>query len=206
MPQRTWGHVEGSAEHHTKRRETKAENASVEIARETASAGKSARLCTSTALAPIHRSVVVKSRSRRALEIAALGAIYYLTARLGLLMQLPGTTASAVWPPSGIGLAAMLLCGLDVWPGIAIGALLANLLTLPATWVGFTVAVAIATGTTLEQVVVVMLMRRLGRSVNPFERASSALWFVAAAVVACVLAATNGVMALRLSGLIDSQL
>ena len=38
-----------------------------------------------------------------------------------------GGAASPVWPPSGIGLAAILLLGSRVWPGILAGAFLANL-------------------------------------------------------------------------------
>src|SRR5207244_1582832 len=43
---------------------------------------------------------------RWACKLAVVAAAYYGAARLGLLLQLPGTSASPVWPPSGIGLAA----------------------------------------------------------------------------------------------------
>src|SRR4029079_19466072 len=89
---------------------------------------------------------------RHPTEMAAIGLSYYALARIGLLLQLPGTNATAVWPPSGIGLAAMLLFGLDVWPAIAVAAFFANVLTLPATSAGFIGAAAIAVGNTLEHV------------------------------------------------------
>ena len=63
-------------------------------------------------------------------QTAVVGVLYYGAARLGLLLQLPGTNASPVWPPSGIGLAAVLVLGWRVTPGILIAAFLANLLTL----------------------------------------------------------------------------
>src|SRR5438309_1158190 len=85
--------------------------------------------------------------------VLGLAATYFGAARLGLMLQLSGTNASPVWPPSGIGLAAVLLFGLRAWPGIALGAFLANLLTLPPTTAGLSAAGAIAVGNTLEQVV-----------------------------------------------------
>jgi integral membrane sensor domain MASE1 len=36
---------------------------------------------------------------------------------------------SPVWPPSGIALAALLLAGIDYWPGIALGVVGGSLLT-----------------------------------------------------------------------------
>src|SRR2546426_12634745 len=96
---------------------------------------------------------LTKPSSRFLIEVAAVAVAYYAGARLGLLIQLPGTNASPVWPPSGIGLAVVLVFGLRVWPGITIGAFLANLLTLPSTSVGFVASTLIAVGNTLEHVV-----------------------------------------------------
>ena len=76
-------------------------------------------------------------------EVALVALAYYAAARLGLLLQLPGTNASPVWPPSGIGLAALMMFGLRVWPGIMLGAFLANLLTLPSTPAGVLASSAI---------------------------------------------------------------
>src|SRR5436309_8971863 len=109
------------------------------------------------------RGKVAKPSSRFLIEVAAVAVAYYAGSRLGLLMQLPGTNASPVWPPAGIGLAAVLLFGLRVWPGITLGAFLANLLTLPSTWAGFMASSSIAVGNTLEHVVALVLLRRLVR-------------------------------------------
>ena len=44
-------------------------------------------------------------------------------------------SASAVWPPTGIALAATLLLGYRIWPAILLGAFLVNITTAgtPAT-------------------------------------------------------------------------
>src|SRR5438552_2599736 len=115
------------------------------------------------------------------LQIVAVAAIYYAAARLGLTLQLPGTNASPVWPPSGIGFAAVMRLGYRVWPGIAVGSFFANLLTLPeaiSESSRFVTSFGICLGNTLEHVVGVLVLRRFVGSRNPLERASDVFRFV----------------------------
>src|SRR5688572_8634442 len=88
----------------------------------------------------------------------ALAAIYIVAARLGLLMDAVAGFATLVWAPSGIALAALLLFGRRLWPGVAAGAFIANL------WTGAPIFVAfgIAFGNTLECVIAVSLLARFG--------------------------------------------
>ncbi|WP_054774027.1 CHASE domain-containing protein [Methylogaea oryzae] len=66
---------------------------------------------------------------RRLISIAAIAAAYWLFARFGLLLAVPPGYASAVWPPSGIALGAMLVWGNRLLPGIWLGSFLANAVT-----------------------------------------------------------------------------
>src|SRR5690554_495431 len=78
--------------------------------------------------------------------VAALVIGYAGAAELSLLLAIPPGFATAVWPPSGIALAALLLFGPRFWPGIWLGAFLANMsAAMPWPWVAL-----IATGNTLE--------------------------------------------------------
>src|SRR3989442_445238 len=61
-----------------------------------------------------------------AIEVLVVAILYYAAARLGLLLAFEKTNASPVWPPAGIAFAAVLLRGYRVWPGIMLGAFLAN--------------------------------------------------------------------------------
>ena len=63
----------------------------------------------------------------RWVRVVILAAGYTLTGIVGLSLAVPPGYATAVWPPSGIALAAVLLWGPRVWPGIAAGSLLVNL-------------------------------------------------------------------------------
>ena len=55
-----------------------------------------------------------------------LAAIYFAAAKVSLLLAIPPGYATAVWPPSGLALAAILLAGPRMWPGIWLGAAVAN--------------------------------------------------------------------------------
>src|SRR5947208_1175121 len=95
------------------------------------------------------RSHLQALRSRWVIGILIVALLYYFGATLGLRLAFEKTNASPVWPSSGIALAAVLLLGYRIWPGIALGAFLANVVgflanqaasastVLVASWVGF---------------------------------------------------------------------
>src|SRR5438105_4736516 len=62
------------------------------------------------------------------LQVGALALVYALFARLGLQLAFANRNVTAVWPPTGIALSGLLILGRRVWPGVALGALMANLL------------------------------------------------------------------------------
>src|SRR5438128_1244125 len=88
--------------------------------------------------------------------VLLLAAAYFGAAKLGLSM---GVTpqVTTVWPPTGIALAALLLFGYRVWPGIALGAFLANVTIPPET---VATATGIAAGNTLEALAGAWLLKR----------------------------------------------
>ncbi len=73
--------------------------------------------------------VEADARLRRAglfaVRTLAVVACYFLAGRLGLLrrLEVDGAVVTPIWPPTGVAVAALLLHGLRMWPGIAIGAL-----------------------------------------------------------------------------------
>src|SRR5206468_331684 len=107
-------------------------------------------------------------------------------------LQLAGTNASPVWPPTGFGMAALMIFGLRVWPGILLAAFLANLVTLPANTAGFQAATAIGVGNTLELVVAALLIKWLGLSTSPLDRPTDVFRFVLSAGIACAIASIIG--------------
>ena len=61
--------------------------------------------------------------------IVGLAILYFVACKLGLRLAIVHPSATAVWPGTGIALAALLLLGYRVWPGIFLGAFLVNLTT-----------------------------------------------------------------------------
>lgn len=137
------------------------------------------------------------SAAGRWMAVAMLAVIYFVTASLALKLAIPPGYASAFWPPAGIALAALLLLGPRVWPGVWLGAALANygVLGTPAL-----TAMAIGAGNAAEAVVAALLIGRYLRAPLRFGNAAEPWRFAAVACVACLVAATSGVLALVLSG------
>ncbi len=91
-----------------------------------------------------------------ALEVLAIGAVYFALAKSGLLLASINPSATPIWPPTGFALAAVLLRGPRIWPAIFAGAFIAN-----ATTAGTLVtAASIGIGNTLEAVVGALLINR----------------------------------------------
>ena len=78
-----------------------------------------------------------------------LAAVYVVAGKLGLTLAFVHVSATAIWPPTGIAIAAFLLLGYRVWPGILLGAFLVNLTTAGDALS----SLGIATGNTLEGLV-----------------------------------------------------
>src|SRR5262245_52631996 len=90
-------------------------------------------------------------------QVALVAAVYVGAAKLGLTMALVAEQVTVVWPPTGIALAALLLFGYRIWPGIALGAFLANA-TASAP---LHMAAGIALGNTLEALAGAWMLSRL---------------------------------------------
>ncbi|HLF93030.1 MAG TPA: MASE1 domain-containing protein [Planctomycetota bacterium] len=122
---------------------------------------------------------------------------YYVSGKLGLRLARVHESATAVWPPTGIALAACLLFGVRAWPGILLGAFLVNLST-SGSWASST---GIAIGNTLEAVVGSLLVGRFAGGREAFGRPGDVFRFaLVAAIVSTALSATFGVASLALTG------
>jgi signal transduction histidine kinase/CheY-like chemotaxis protein len=129
--------------------------------------------------------------------LVAVAALYFAAAKLGLSMASVARQVSPVWPPTGIALAAVLLCGPRVWPGIALGALLANATTHEP----LATAAGIALGNTLEALVAGWLLQWRRPFGMALDRLRDVLALVGlAAVASTAVSATLGVASLCLGG------
>jgi diguanylate cyclase (GGDEF)-like protein len=141
---------------------------------------------------------MARSRSsKELLLLVALTAVYFLAGKFGLKLAFVHASATAVWPCTGIALAAFLILGYRVWPAILTGAFLVNLTTAGSV----ATSVGIATGNTLEGVVGCYLVSRFAAGRRAFERAQDIFKFVFfAGMVSTTISATIGVTTLALAG------
>src|SRR5213594_2223433 len=136
-------------------------------------------------------------RSGNALLLAALFGLYVLTGKVGLSVAFVHASATAVWPPTGIALAAFLTLGYECWPAIFAGAFVVNISTAGSV----ATSLGIATGNTLEGLLGAYLVNRFGAGVRTFERAQDVFKFAGlAAVLSTIVGATTGVASLSLAG------
>src|SRR5713226_1601926 len=129
--------------------------------------------------------------------IAVLAALYFGAAKLGLKFAFVNPSATALWAPTGITLAAFLIFGFRVWPGAFLGAFFANLTTAGSVLT----SISIATGNSLEGVAGCYLVCRFARGRCAFERAQDIFKFAfLAGMVSTTISATIGVTSLSLGG------
>jgi serine phosphatase RsbU (regulator of sigma subunit)/anti-sigma regulatory factor (Ser/Thr protein kinase) len=118
---------------------------------------------------------------------------YFGAAKLGLALAFATPSVTAVWPPAGIALAALVLGGRGMWPGVAAGAFLANV----TTDVPLYTALGITAGNTLEAVAGATLLRWFGFRPS-LRRLGDTSALVLASVLSTPVAATIGVASLSL--------
>jgi len=127
----------------------------------------------------------------------ALAAIYFVAGKLGLRLAFVHVSATTVWPPTGIALAAFLLLGLRVWPAIFAGAFFVNLTTAGS----LATSIGIGAGNTLEGLVAAYLVNRFANGRRALQHSGDIVKFaLLAAVVSTTVAATCGVTSLSLGG------
>ena len=129
-------------------------------------------------------------------QVGLVAIAYFVAAKLALWLAIPPGYATAMWPSSGIALAAILLFGNRIWPGIWIGAALVNV-TVNSSMLA---AVLIACGNTLEAIACAALVQRFIGIPYAFERGEHVVKFVAYAAVSAALAASIAVLALAVGG------
>ena len=119
-----------------------------------------------------------------------LAIVYLIAGKLGLLLAFVNPSATAVWAPTGIALAATLMFGYRVWPGVMVGAFLVNVTTTGS----IVTSLGIAAGNTLEGLAGAYLVTRFAHGRYAFERPKDIFKFaLLAGILSTMVAATVGV-------------
>jgi len=133
-------------------------------------------------------------------RIVLVAAIYFLLAEVALAPQfLGGDLGRIVWPASGFALACLLLYGVELWPGVALGAFLAT-----QTISGDVVySLMTAAGNSLEVVLAALLLQHVARFDPRIERARDVVaLLVCGGIVGACSSALFGTLGLYLSDMV----
>ncbi len=145
------------------------------------------------------RNASVAAVLRYLARILALAVGYLALAKLGLTISPVNGFATLVWAPAGVAVAALVLGGYRLWPGIAAGALIVNLWLRAPPPVAFLIAV----GEVLEATLGAMALRAVLGPRRSFERCVDVLALaVPAALLSTAVGAAVGTASLALGGLI----
>ena len=119
-------------------------------------------------------------------RIALLAAVYFAAAKLALQFAIQPGYAAAIWPASGIAVAATLVFGARIWPGIWLGSFLANV-TVQGAWLD---ALVIATGSSLQAVALAALIRASMGVPYSFRMVRHVVLFVTLSALGATISAT----------------
>src|SRR5213596_2713461 len=131
--------------------------------------------------------------------IGLLTLVYFIAGKFGLMLASLHASASPVWPPAGIALAALLLLGYRAWPAIFVGAFLVNVTTAG----NVATSLAIASGNTLEAVCGAWLVNRFAGGTTVFDRPQGVFKFALAAMVSTIISPVFGVTSLAVARFAD---
>ena len=133
--------------------------------------------------------------------LVLVGAAYYIGARVGLTLSLVERNVTPLWPPTGIAVAAFLLFGRSLWPGVAVAAFAVNL----PIGEGPLAAAVTAAGNTLAPLVAAVLLTRVGFRPQLDRRQDAWAIVFLGALASMLISATIGAGTLAISGTISSE-
>ncbi|HVX93289.1 MAG TPA: MASE1 domain-containing protein [Polyangia bacterium] len=140
---------------------------------------------------------MASARVTYAIRFTALAVVYVVLAKVGLSVATVGKTVTLLWPPTGLGLAALLLWSRSLWPAIAVGAFIVNA-TTPG--VSLATSAAITAGNTLEALTGATLLVRVPFRLQLDSARDVMRLVLFGSLAAPLVSATIGALALLVSG------
>jgi signal transduction histidine kinase len=143
-------------------------------------------------------------------QIIFLAVLFFSSACLAYSLRFDELNTLPAWPPTGIGLACIILLGRQAWPGITIGSLLANLLaywndaSLPLSTIIITSA-SIAAIQTAEILLGNYLVKKWIENIYPFTAAKNTFRFLTIIVGICLVSSAGTTGVLLANGIVSAD-
>ena len=156
------------------------------------------------------RELLRRNGGRLLLASLGLTAAYVLAGRLGLMLAVPPGYATAIFPPAGIAVSAMLIGGAATLPPIFLGSFLLNL------WVAYSLAAGLAAAGLATALVIAfasMLQAAVGGSVlrraigypAPLDNVRDLPRFFVLSPASCLTSASLSLAGMWTIGSVESQ-
>jgi PAS domain S-box-containing protein len=147
-----------------------------------------------------------RSVAKYVAQLIIVGAGYFVLAKAALTLASIYTSAVPIWPPAGFALAAVLVCGLRVWPAIFAAAFVAGTpAEIPdasaADWI--LPALGVATASTIEALVGGYLIKVWSQGRTTFDTPTGVAKFALVALASTLIGALVGVGSFYLAGYLD---
>src|SRR5215208_5120904 len=140
---------------------------------------------------------------RYAAGVVALAAAYYCAAKVGQTLRYTASV-SAIWPPAGLGIAALYLWGLRWWPSVLLGEIVVNgELFLGDSTFPIGSLLGQHAGNMAEVVVGALLLRRLVGPNAALDRVEQVGGMLLAVAAATAVSATAGTLSMVAGGVVD---
>jgi len=141
-----------------------------------------------------------------ALALTVVAATYFGLANLSLTVASIHSSVIPIWAPAGLAFAAVLLCGIRVWPAIFAAAYVAGVATDIANASAadsIPMSLVVAAGSTLAPVVGGYLVSIWCGGRNTFDTPAGVAKFVLVVLATTMISATAGIGGLSLAGYLE---
>ena len=137
--------------------------------------------------------------------VVLLAATYYGAAKVGQTLRYTASV-SAIWPPAGLGIAALYLWGMRWWPGVLLGEAVVNgQLFLDDRTFPIGSLLGQQTGNMAELIVGALLLRRLIGPNAAMDRVEQVGGMLVAVGIATAISATAGTISMVAGGVVDES-
>ncbi|HEX6680825.1 MAG TPA: sensor histidine kinase [Gaiellaceae bacterium] len=133
-------------------------------------------------------------------KVLLLALAYYGAAKAGQALQYTASV-SAVWPPAGVGIAALYLWGINLWPGVFLAEIAVNAQLLDSLPLGSLIGQQ--AGNMAEVLIGAVLLRRLIGRRAPFDRSEHVSGMILAVGIATAISAIVGTVSMIAGGVIS---
>ncbi|MEA2988254.1 MAG: hypothetical protein QOG83_965, partial [Alphaproteobacteria bacterium] len=148
-----------------------------------------------------HPDSRMRGTAAYALELCIIGAVYFALAKGGLALASIHPSATPIWPPTGLALAAVLLRGFRVWPAILLGAFAANATTAGS----LATSAAIGFGNMIEAILGAYLINRWSGGRGTFATPAGVVRFSLISCLSSSISPTIGASSLAIAGFAESS-